>query len=347
MTQNERYMSRALELAELGKGAVSPNPMVGCVIVLQDKIIGEGYHQLYGGPHAEVNAINSVKTPADLSLSTAYVTLEPCAHWGKTPPCAHLLVEKGIRKVVIAALDSNPLVAGKGVDILQKAGIEVVTGILESRARIQNKRFFTQQEKQRPYVILKWAQSQDGFLAKEDYSSKWISNTQSRQLVHKWRAEEDAILVGKNTALHDNPSLTVRDWTGKNPIRIVLDPLLKLPNDLHLYDRQVPTLCFNTVKAGLVQNLEWVKISTQFEVSEILAELNQRKIQSLIVEGGAFVINQFIKENLWDEARVFTGPVNFESGILAPILPAKPQETISIQEDLLYIYHNGRKLIHS
>jgi diaminohydroxyphosphoribosylaminopyrimidine deaminase/5-amino-6-(5-phosphoribosylamino)uracil reductase len=347
MTQNERYMSRALELAELGRGAVSPNPMVGCVIVLQDKIIGEGYHQLYGGPHAEVNAINSVKNQADLSLSTAYVTLEPCAHWGKTPPCAHLLVEKGIRKVVIAALDSNPLVAGKGVDILQKAGIEVVTGILESRARVQNKRFFTQQEKQRPYVILKWAQSQDGFLAKEDYSSKWISNAQSRQLVHKWRAEEDAILVGKNTALHDNPSLTVRDWTGKNPIRIVLDPLLKLPNDLHLFDRQVPTLCFNTVKAGLIQNLEWVKISTQFEVLEILAELNQRKIQSLIVEGGAFVINQFIKENLWDEARVFTGPVSFESGISAPILPAKPQETISIQEDILHIYHNGRKLIHS
>ena len=347
MTQNERYMSRALELAELGRGAVSPNPMVGCVIVLQDKIIGEGYHQLYGGPHAEVNAINSVKNQADLSLSTAYVTLEPCAHWGKTPPCAHLLVEKGIRKVVIAALDSNPLVAGKGVDILQKAGIEVVTGILESRARVQNKRFFTQQEKQRPYVILKWAQSQDGFLAKEDYSSKWISNAQSRQLVHKWRAEEDAILVGKNTALHDNPSLTVRDWTGKNPIRIVLDPLLKLPNDLHLFDRQVPTLCFNTVKAGLIQNLEWVKISTQFEVLEILAELNQRKIQSLIVEGGAFVINQFIKENLWDEARVFTGPVNFESGISAPILPAKPQETISIQEDILHTYHNGRKLIHS
>lgn len=341
MTQNERYMRRALELADLGRGAVSPNPMVGCVIVHQDQIIGEGYHQFYGGPHAEVNAINSVKNTADLSLSTAYVTLEPCAHWGKTPPCAHLLVEKGIQKVVIAALDSNPLVAGKGVDILQKAGIDVVTGILESSARAQNKRFFTQQEKNRPYIILKWAQSQDGFLARVDYSSKWISNAQSRQLVHKWRAEEDAILVGKNTALYDNPSLTVRDWTGKNPIRIVLDPLLKLPNELHLFDGQVPTLCFNTMKSELVHNLEWIKISTKFDVSEILDQLHLRKIQSLIVEGGAFVINQFIKENLWDEARVFTGPVNFESGISAPILPIKPQESISIQEDLLQIYHNG------
>ena len=341
MTLDERYMMRALELAELGRGAVSPNPMVGCVIVHQDKIIGEGYHQFYGGPHAEVNAINSVKNENDLSLSAAYVTLEPCAHHGKTPPCADLLVKKGIKKVVIAALDSNPLVAGKGVDILQKAGIEVVTGILESKARAQNKRFFTQQEKQRPYIILKWAQSQDGFLARSDYSSMWISNSRSRQLVHTWRAEEDAILVGKNTALHDNPSLTVRDWTGRNPQRIVLDPLLMLPKELHLFDQKVPTLCFNTVKSDLVQNLEWVKISSKFEVSEILAELHQRKIQSLIVEGGAFVINQFIKENLWDEARVFTGRASFESGISAPILPTKPQETISMQEDILHIYYNG------
>lgn len=340
MTQDEQYMLRALELAEAGRGTVSPNPLVGCVIVLNDKIIGEGFHQVWGGPHAEVYAINTVKNPHDLSLSTAYVTLEPCAHHGKTPPCAQFLVEKGIRKVVIAALDSNPLVSGKGVDILQNAGVEVVIGVLESKAKIQNKRFFTQQEKQRPYVILKWAQSQDGFLARSDFSSKWISNAQSRQLVHKWRAEEDAILVGKNTALYDNPSLTVREWTGKNPTRIVLDPLLKLPKHLHLFDQQVPTICFNTLKSELIHNLEWVKLPEKFEVWEILKELNHRKIQSLIVEGGAFVLNQFISEGLWDEARVFTGPISFESGVAAPILSIFRQEIIAVQKDILTIYYN-------
>lgn len=338
MTQDERYMLRALELAELGRGAVSPNPMVGCVIVLNDKIIGEGYHQVYGGLHAEVNAVHSVKNQSDLSLATVYVTLEPCAHQGKTPPCTHFLIEKGIQKMVIATLDSNPLVAGKGLRVLQKAGIEVLTGILEDKARIQNKRFFTQQEKQRPYIILKWAQSQDGFLARADFSSKWISNLQSRQLVHKWRAEEDAVLVGKNTALYDDPSLTVREWNGKNPLRIVIDPKLQLPKELHLFDQQFPTICFNSQKSELTHNLEWVKLGTQFKVSEILDALQARNIQSLIVEGGASLLNQFINEGFWDEARVFTGPVCFESGVFAPILPKFPQEIIPIQEDILMIY---------
>lgn len=338
MTQDERYMFRALELAELGRGSVSPNPMVGCVIVFEDAIIGEGYHQVCGGPHAEVNAVNSVKNQSDLSFSTVYVTLEPCSHQGKTPPCTNFLIEKGIKKLVIATLDSNPHVAGKGLRILQKAGIEVLTGILENKARIQNKRFFTQQEKQRPYVILKWAQSQDGFLAKADFSSKWISNFQSRQLVHKWRAEEDAVLVGKNTALYDDPSLTVRDFTGKNPLRIVIDSMLQLPKELHLFDQQFPTICFNSQKSEQIYNLEWVKLGPQFKISEILDVLQARSIQSVIVEGGAFVLNQFIRAGLWDEARVFTGPVYFESGISAPIIPKFPQEIIAIQEDILMIY---------
>jgi len=235
-------MQRALDLAERGKGAVRPNPMVGCVIVHEEKIIGEGYHEQYGGPHAEVQAFASVSDPQLLAEATVYVSLEPCSHWGKTPPCANLLVEKGIKSVVVATLDPNPLVAGKGVQLLEVAGISVQVGLLEQEARWQNRRFFCQQEKHRPYVILKWAQTQDGFIARENFDSKWISGTQSRQLVHQWRAEEQAILVGKNTALHDNPRLNVRDWTGSDPIRVVLDSKLELPTDLHLFDQQIPTL---------------------------------------------------------------------------------------------------------
>lgn len=333
-------MRRALELAEAGRGFVSPNPMVGCVIVNEDQIIGEGFHEIYGGPHAEVNAINSVKNLELLSESTAYVSLEPCAHWGKTPPCANLLVEKGLKKVVIGALDSNPLVGGKGVEILRKAGIEVVMGVLEKEARLQNRRFFTQIEKKRPYVILKWAQSKDGFVARSDYSSKWISNARSRQLVHKWRAEEDAILVGKNTAKYDNPSLTVRDWTGNNPLRLVIDSNLELPGNLHLFDQIVPTICYNILKSQKTDNLEFVKLKPGFELREILEDLNSRKIQSLIVEGGSFVLNKFIEEGLWDEARIFTGPTEFGEGIFAPKLNLTPTETLSIQEDTLRIYHH-------
>ena len=335
------YMQRALELAQLGLGTVSPNPMVGCVIVHENKIIGEGYHQTYGGPHAEVNAIHSVKEPKLLPESTVYVTLEPCAHWGKTPPCANLLVKKKVKKVVIASVDTNPLVGGKGIDILKNAGIEVETGILDQESRWLNRRFFTQIEKQRPFVILKWAQTQDGFVARNDFSSKWISGSQSRQLVHKWRAEEDAILVGKNTAKYDNPSLTVREWTGKNPLRIVLDPKLELPANLNLFDGTVPTLWLNTLRADKKEGLEWVKLESGFGPKEILVELQARKIQSLIVEGGTHVLNQFIKAGLWDEARVFTSKNTFESGISAPVLNQMPTETLAIGEDRLDYYYHG------
>ncbi len=339
--QDQLFMRRALELAEGGRGYVSPNPMVGCVIVHQGQIIGEGYHQRYGEAHAEVNAVHSVKKQDLLTESTAYVTLEPCAHWGKTPPCANLLVEKGIQKVVIAATDSNPLVGGKGIEILKNAGIEVVTGVLESEARWQNRRFFTQIEQQRPYIILKWAQTQDGFVAKTDFSSKWISGTQSRQLVHKWRAEEDAILVGKNTALHDNPSLTVRDWVGKNPLRIVLDSNLELPDGLNLFDKTTPTICYNSKKSESLPNLEYIRLNPGFSIGELLSDLNRRKIQSLIVEGGSAVLSQFIESGLWDEARVFIGKSRFEAGISTPTLNQNPSETLSIGEDLLNIYYHG------
>jgi diaminohydroxyphosphoribosylaminopyrimidine deaminase/5-amino-6-(5-phosphoribosylamino)uracil reductase len=339
--QDQLFMRRALELAEWGRGHVSPNPMVGCVIVHEGKIIGEGYHQNYGEPHAEVNAVRSVENQELLQESTAYVTLEPCAHWGKTPPCANLLVENRLKKVVIATFDSNPLVGGKGIEILKNAGIEVVIAVLEKEARWQNRRFFTQIEKQRPYIILKWAHTQDGFVAKEDFSSKWISGTQSRQLVHKWRAEEDAILVGKNTALHDNPSLTVRDWVGKNPLRIVLDSKLELPEDLTLFDGNTPTICYNSRMSESQKNLEFVNLGPDFSIEDILKDLHNRKIQSLIVEGGNSVLSQFLKNRLWDEARVFTGKAKFEKGIQAPFLNQNPTETLSIGEDILNIYYHG------
>ncbi|PZX57938.1 bifunctional diaminohydroxyphosphoribosylaminopyrimidine deaminase/5-amino-6-(5-phosphoribosylamino)uracil reductase RibD [Algoriphagus chordae] len=340
MAKDLLYMQRALELAEFGRGKVSPNPMVGCVIVYEDKVIGEGYHQEYGKAHAEVNAINSVLNPDLLAESTVYVTLEPCAHFGKTPPCANLLVEKKVKKVVIATFDSNPLVGGKGIQILKEAGIEVETGVLEKQARIQNKRFFTQIEEKRPYVILKWAQTADGFVAREDFSSKWITNASSRQLVHKWRAEEDAIMVGKNTAKYDDPALNVRDWVGKNPLRIVVDNKLELPNSLKLFDEAVPTICFNTQKSELRGTLEFVKLNSGFLVKDMLEELHKRQIQSVIIEGGSYLLNKFLASELWDEARVFTSSNEFGSGIAAPIPPTPVSETIEILEDTLRIYHH-------
>jgi diaminohydroxyphosphoribosylaminopyrimidine deaminase/5-amino-6-(5-phosphoribosylamino)uracil reductase len=334
------FMQRALELAELGKGAVRPNPLVGCVIVHEGKIIGEGYHQQYGGPHAEVHAIASVINPTLLPDSTLYVTLEPCSHWGKTPPCANLLVEKGIKSVVVATLDPNPLVAGKGVQLLQNAGVEVTVGLLEQEARWQNRRFFCQQEKHRPYLILKWAQTTDGFVARENFDSKWISGTQSRQLVHQWRGEEQAILVGKNTALHDNPRLNVRDWTGADPIRVVLDSKLELPTHLHLFDQQIPTICYNTLKNQTLPNLEWVKLP-ELSLPTLLADLQRRNIQSVLVEGGSQVLQQFLAAGLWDEARVFTSPITFERGIAAPTFTQLPAETYAVGEDQLDVYYHG------
>ena len=334
------FMQRALDLAERGKGAVRPNPLVGCVLVHEGKIIGEGYHEQYGGPHAEVNAIASVTDPKLLAAATAYVSLEPCSHYGKTPPCANLLVEKGIKSVVVATLDPNPLVAGKGVKLLEEAGISVQVGLLEKEARWQNRRFFCQQEKHRPYLILKWAQTQDGFIARENFDSKWISSLQSRQLVHQWRAAEQAILVGKNTALHDNPRLNVRDWNGSDPIRVVLDSKLELPADLHLFDQQIPTLCYNTLKSETLPNLEWVQLP-QLSPEALLADLLARQIQSVLIEGGSQTITQFLAAGLWDEARVFTAPIQFERGISAPKLTQAPAESYAIGEDQLDIYYHG------
>ena len=333
-------MERALQLAVLGRGKVSPNPMVGCVIVHDHKIIGEGYHQQYGGPHAEVNAINAVQNPDLLTESTCYVSLEPCAHHGKTPPCADLLVEKGVKRVVIAAVDSNPLVGGKGIEKLKKAGIEVLTGVLEKEAKDLNVRFFTMIEKQRPYVILKWAQTADGFVARKNFDSKWISSEQSRMMVHQWRAEEDAILVGTNTAQYDNPQLNVRDWAGKSPLRLVIDKALRLPQTLHLFDRSLPTIVYNLEQAEDYENLSFVKLAENQFLETLLSDLHQRKIQSLFVEGGSQLLNSFLALGLWDEARVFESETTFEEGIAAPKIKMPQFNQIQLKEDVLRIYSN-------
>ena len=338
MTPDELFMQRAQELALLGVGHVSPNPRVGCVIVHEGKIIGEGWHRKYGEAHAEVNAINSVNDQSLLPQSTLYVNLEPCSHFGKTPPCADLIVEKKIKKVVIANVDSNPLVGGKGIQKLKDAGIEVQTGVLEKQARELNKRFFTFIEKQRPFIILKWAQTRDGFIAQSNFESKWISSDLSRQHVHKMRSEEDAVLVGRHTANHDNPKLNVRDCSGRNPTRIVLDRFLRLPHSLHLFDRSQSTIVYNVVKHEEHPNLIFARVEEENFVPFIVKDLYQRKIQSVIVEGGAQTLKIFIDSKLWDEAHVFTGTRKFENGIAAPTFYGTRCHIQSIGEDLLQVF---------
>lgn len=331
-------MQRALELAALGRGYVSPNPLVGSVVVYNDKIIGEGWHKKWGEAHAEVNAIRSVEDKALLPHATVYVTLEPCSHFGKTPPCADLLIEHKVKKVVVANLDTNPLVAGEGIKKLRAAGIEVITGILDRAGRELNKRFFTFMEKQRPYIILKWAETSDGFIAQENYDSKWISNVLSRQWVHKWRTEEDAILIGAKTVVHDNPQLNVRDWTGRNPTRVIIDRFLKLNEKLHVFDRSQPTLCYNLLKHEEFPNLTLVRMDENNFLQNVLHDLWKRKVQSLIVEGGATLLRIFIEAGLWDEARVFQSPRKFNKGIPAPVLKGRLQQRKQIEEDWLSIH---------
>ena len=323
-------MARALELATLGLGSVAPNPMVGCVIVYEGKIIGEGWHQQFGGPHAEVNTVNAVADKAAIAGSTVYVSLEPCSHYGKTPPCADLLVELKPARVVIANMDPNPKVAGNGIKRLQAHGIEVDCGVMETEGQELNRRFFTMMEQKRPYVILKWAQTSDGFIARENYDSKWISNTLSRKLVHKWRSEEQAILVGYNTALHDDPSLTTRDWPGKNPLRVVLDPKGSLPKPLKLFSDGQETMRITNTN----------QYDSESFLKEALDTLYKKGIASLIVEGGSHTLQQFINAKLWDEARVFTAPTSFGQGIPSPTIHGRMITSETIMSDELKIYRN-------
>lgn len=337
-SQDEFYMRRAMELALRGRGFVSPNPLVGSVIVHANKVIGEGWHKQYGTAHAEVNAIQSVDDKSLLRESTVYVNLEPCSHFGKTPPCADLLIEHHVKKVVIANLDTNPLVAGEGIKKLRAAGIEVITGILDQEGRTLNKRFFTFMESHRPYLILKWAETADGFVAHENFDSKWISNEFSRMLVHKWRSEEDAVLVGSRTAQYDNPSLNVRDWTGRNPIRIVMDRFLKLSEKLNLFDHRQKTLCYNVLKHEESENLSLVRVGETHFLQNVLNDLYKRKIQSVIIEGGSATLNMFLENNLWDEARVFKSRRTFGKGIAAPLFRATLHKRETIDTDELSWY---------
>ena len=323
MNSNDHFMQRCFQLAQLGFGKVSPNPMVGAVIVHNGKIIGEGFHQKFGEAHAEVNAVNSVKDSSLLKESTIFVSLEPCAHHGKTPPCADLLVKHQFKKVVISCKDTFTEVSGKGIQRLQEAGIEVEVGVLEKEGRSLNKRFFTFHEQKRPYIILKWAQTKDGFMDKKRSPNEtgihWITQPSTKQLVHKWRSEESAILVGKNTAINDNPSLTVRNWTGSNPLRILLDSNLEVPVSAKLLDNFTKTIIFNTLKSEINTNNQYVQLES-LSPQSILNTLYNFKIQSIIIEGGFQTLNSFISENLWDEARVLTGDVEFQDGVLAPKL---------------------------
>ena len=347
MHSHQNYLQRCIDLARLGAGSVSPNPMVGSVIVCDDKIIGEGYHRVYGQAHAEVNAINQVFETHDnakelLSRSTIYVNLEPCSHFGKTPPCADLIISNEIPRAVIGCRDPFDQINGKGIEKLKNAGVEVVEGVLTEQCIDLNKRFFTRIQKQRPYIILKWAQTSDGYFAPADKSQKWISSQNAKQLVHRWRTEEDAVLVGKNTALADNPRLNSREWPGRDPIRIVIDRRLELPEDLHVFDQSQDTIIFNEQKTDLVDRIKYLELE-DFDnlLPQLIAyQLYLMDIQSLIVEGGAETLNLFIKAGLWDEARVFTGPQNWNSGIPAPKLFGNPGETQTVGPDVLNIWFN-------
>jgi len=341
-TVDEFFMRRALELAALGLGTVAPNPVVGCVIVHDGRIIGEGWHQQYGGPHAEVNAVAAVADQSLLSQSTVYVTLEPCAHFGKTPPCADLLVRHAVKKVVVANVDPFHLVAGEGIRKLRAAGVEVVTGILDKAGRVLNRRFFTQVEQQRPHIILKWAETADGFVARENYDSKWISDACSRQLVHKWRTEEGAVLVGARTAQHDDPQLNVRDWTGRDPVRVVIDRFLKLNRKLKLFDGSQRTLCYNVLTHEEHHNLSLIRLGEEQFLPELVHDLHRRKIQSVIVEGGAFTLQAFIDSGLWDEARIFVSPQTFGKGVVAPALKGYKFQEARLDRDVLRTCFHAR-----
>lgn len=346
MNISEKYMNRCLELARLGMGDVAPNPMVGCVIVHQGKIIGEGFHKRYGEAHAEVNAINSVKDKELLKESTLYVSLEPCAHYGKTPPCSDLIIEHKVPHVVVGSGDPFAKVAGKGIEKMQKAGIKVEVGILEEECLELNRRFFTFHEKKRPFIILKWAQSLDGFLdtdrSKADFGQPtWISNELSRRLVHRQRTEEAAILIGTNTAIKDNPSLTVREWSGKQPVRLVLDRQGRLPDELNLKDGAVRTVVFTNQERENSNNLEFVKLDFNSSIpTQILNWLYQNELQSVIVEGGQKLLQDFIDQGLWDEAYVYTGQVNFGAGVSAPKLLKQPVSADYLDKSLLQMFVN-------
>jgi len=347
MPSHEVYMRRCLELALCGAGDVSPNPMVGSVIVADGKIIGEGYHQRYGEPHAEANAIAAVLdrfTNGEdlLKRSTLYVNLEPCAHFGKRPPCSDLIVQYQIPEVVVGCRDPFPLVNGKGIERLKDAGIIVIEDILSVECRFLNRRFLTRVQKQRPYIILKWAQTADGYFAPVDRSQSWISSSTAKKLVHTWRSEEDAVLVGFQTALSDDPQLNVRHAAGKSPVRIVIDRNLQLSRSLKLFDQSNQTIVFNSLRTEVDNNIKYLELEDfdNYLPQLICYQLYLMDFQSIIIEGGVKTLQLFINSGLWDEARLFVSNNYWDSGLKAPAIPGKPQSKDLVGSDTLYTWYN-------
>ncbi|WP_136150562.1 bifunctional diaminohydroxyphosphoribosylaminopyrimidine deaminase/5-amino-6-(5-phosphoribosylamino)uracil reductase RibD [Flavobacterium sangjuense] len=346
MKIHENYIKRCIQLAKNGLGTTYPNPMVGSVIVYNNEIIGEGWHQKSGEPHAEVNAINSVKDKSLLAKATIYVSLEPCSHFGKTPPCCDLIIKHKIPNVVVGTIDPNSKVSGSGIKRLQENGANVTFGVLEKECSELNKRFFTFHQKNRPYIILKWAESQDGFIApltKDKTEPVWISNEFSRQLVHKWRSEEQAILVGTKTVLDDNPKLDVRDWTGENPIRIVLDRTGKISDAFFVKDGKTKTIII-TEQENLTfsENCIYENAIFDIKLTKTIADISYKYgIQSILIEGGKQTLQSFIDDNLWDEARIFIGNKHLKSGIKAPVLNGNCQvKTIKDDQLKLFFSHD-------
>lgn len=342
------YLRRCLELAGRAEGFTSPNPMVGAVVVHNGLIIGEGFHLSAGTPHAEVHAINAVRNKSLLPASTIYVSLEPCSHHGRTPPCADLIISSGIRRVVIGTTDTSEKVAGRGIARLREAGIEVVTGVLEEECRRINRRFFTWHEKKRPYVILKWARSADGFIDLErkpgdPAEPHWITGSTERILVHRWRAAEDAILAGGGTVRADNPGLDIRLWTGKNPLRVIVSRSGNMDPASKVFDGSVGTVLFTFNEKISLPGIRVIQLrGNRSFIEEVTDTLYEMGIQSLFVEGGAFIMSHFAESGMWDEARRFTGRMIFGGGIPDPFPEMPPQESLKFEKSILEIMYPFR-----
>lgn len=347
MNFDEYFMHRCIELAQNGLGNTYPNPLVGCVLVFNNKIIAEGFHTQAGKPHAEIEAINSLKDKSLLSKCTLYVNLEPCSHFGKTPPCAQKIAELKIPRVVVGTIDTTDKVAGKGIEIMQNAGIEVIVGVLEQQCRIVNKRFFTFHEKKRPYIILKWAQSKDGFMdiertANTPKKSFYITSKTEQILVHKWRTQEQSILVGTNTIINDNPKLNARLYLGNNPTRITFDFENKLNRTYNIFDKSTPTIIFNYKTTGnFSENLKFVQLNKKNETfGQIFDYLYSNNIQSILIEGGQKVLNYVLSHNIWDEALIFVANKKLQNGLKAPDIKLNENQIIQIGKSKLYKLSN-------
>jgi len=344
MSQHENYMHYCLELAVKGLGQVAPNPMVGCIIAGENGIVSEGYHEIFGKPHAEINALNAVETPSSLKDATLYVNLEPCNHQGKTGPCTDAIIASGIKKVVVGCVDPNPEVKGKGIEKLVRSGIDVVTGVSERECIEVNKRFFVFHEKKRPFIILKWAQTKDGFIDRKRTAGETpakITQDAADMLVHLWRSQEQAIMVGTHTVIMDNPKLTTRKTAGPSPTRVILDRTLRVPTSSNVFDKSAHTIVFTEQKTGGNHGAEYIPVNFDGTLlTNMLTELYKKNIQSVIIEGGEKLLKSFIDKDLWDEAKVFYSSRTLGDGVTAPNFPFPTRGEIRIGDDTLCLYRN-------